>query len=136
MELFVKAAKETFTKKSKQNVSEDIKVKFVGRLNLLPKNVLEEIQKIEEETKNNKKYQLNFAMAYGGREEIIDAIKKLVELKEEIKEENLTKHLYLQDSPDLIIRTGGEKRTSNFLTWQSTYSEWIFLDKKWPEFEE
>ena len=76
-------------------------------------------------------------MAYGGREEIIDGVNKI--LKEgklkEVDETTFSKYLQLQSQPDLIIRTGGEKRTSNFLVWQSWYSEWFFLDKYWPEFE-
>jgi undecaprenyl diphosphate synthase len=81
-------------------------------------------------------------MAYGGREEVIDAVVKVAELvKQEkldlkdINEQTFSKELYMADEPDLIIRTGGERRTSNFLSYQSAYSEWIFLDKMWPEFE-
>ena len=73
-------------------------------------------------------------MAYGGRQEILSAVEKIVREKKEITEENFQNSLWLTESPDLIIRTGGEKRTSNFLPWQSVYSEWIFLDKMWPEF--
>ena len=58
----------------------------------------------------------------------------MIKNKEQITEENFQKNLWLKTEPDLIIRTGGEKRTSNFLPWQATYSEWIFLDKMWPEF--
>ena len=88
----------------------------------------------QEKTKQNKNYIINFAIAYGGRQEIISAVKKLIEEKKEINEKNFQKSLWLQDEPDLIIRTGGEKRTSNFLPWQSIYSEWIFIEKFWPEF--
>ena len=87
-----------------------------------------------EKTKNYDSYVINFALGYGGRQEILAAVKKLMESKEEINEKNLTKNLWLTNEPDLIIRTGGEKRTSNFLAWQSAYSEWVFLDKTWPEF--
>ena len=79
-------------------------------------------------------------MAYGGREEITDAVKKLAEKiktgeikPEDITEEAITEHLQLKNDPDLIIRTSGEKRTSNFLMWQGNYSEWFFIDKHWPE---
>lgn len=85
---------------------------------------------------------LNFAIAYGGREEVIDAIMKLgADLKSgkldvnKINEEVFQNYLYTPDEPDLIIRTGGDRRTSNFLIWQSNYSEWFFLEKTWPEFE-
>ena len=95
-----------------------------------------------DKTKNHKEHTINFAMAYGGREEVIDAVKKLAEdVKagkldiEKINEEVFAKNLYMESEPEMIIRTGGEKRTSNFLMWQSHYSEWIFLEKLWPEFE-
>ena len=81
-------------------------------------------------------------MAYGGREEVIDAVRKIGERIKQgtldvnaINEETFGKHLYMNSEPDLIIRTGGEKRTSNFLIWQSHYAEWVFLEKTWPEFE-
>lgn len=138
MNLFLKASNHAF----KQDSKEDLKVTFVGRKELLPLDVRESINKIEERTKNAKSYNLNIAIAYGGREEIEDAVKKIGKslIEGKIKLENLdqntiSQNMYLDSSPDLIIRTGGEKRTSNFLIWQSPYSEWIFLDKKWPEFE-
>ncbi|MDP3990283.1 MAG: polyprenyl diphosphate synthase [archaeon] len=119
-----------------------IKVKFIGRIHLFPKEVHESMVKLMEETKDYDQYHVNFAMAYGGREEVIDGIKKLAnDLKEnkisieKINEESFSPYLYLQSEPDLIIRTGGDHRTSNFLIWQSWYSEWFFLDKFWPEFE-
>jgi tritrans,polycis-undecaprenyl-diphosphate synthase [geranylgeranyl-diphosphate specific] len=110
-----------------------VKIRFFGQKELLDKELQELMSKIEEKTKGYNNYRLNFAIAYGGRQEIISAIKKMVEEKKEINEENFQKSLWISDSPDLIIRTGGEKRTSNFLPWQSVYSEWIFLDKMWPE---
>ena len=81
-------------------------------------------------------------MAYGGQEEVIDAVKKISEQVKQgkldidkINEDSFKDYLYLKDSPDLIIRTGGEKRTSNFLNYQAAYSELVFLEKTWPEFE-
>ena len=119
-----------------------IQVNFIGRLWMFPKDLQCLYYRIMEKTKNYHNYQLNFAMAYGGREEVIDAIKKIAEqIKngeldiDQINEETFSRNLYLNDEPDLIIRTGGEKRTSNFLIWQSHYSEWIFFEKMWPEFE-
>lgn len=119
-----------------------IRFSFIGRIWMFPKEVQERMNKLMEMTKDYSDYKVNFAMAYGGREEVIDAVKKLAdELKngkvnvEEINEEVFAKNLYMDSSPELIIRTGGEKRTSNFLIWQSHYSEWIFLEKLWPEFE-
>ena len=123
------------------NIREKIKdngiaVRFIGRTRLLPQKVQETIHKLEDETKHHKTFKVNFAMAYGGREEIIDGIKRLMkEGIKEVDENTFSKYLYLQNEPDLIIRTGGDKRTSNFLVWQSWYSEWFFVDKYWPELE-
>ena len=122
-----------------------VKVKFIGRIHLLPKDLKEKIAKVEEKTKNNKDYFLNIAIAYGGQQEIVDAVKSIVEKSmkgilspSQLNEEVFKKHLYTngQPYPDLIIRTGGEKRLSNFLPYQSVYSELMFLDKKWPEMNE
>jgi len=119
-----------------------IKINFIGRLSLFDKEFKELMKKIMDETKNNKNLTINFAIAYGGKEEIIDAVKKIFQQVKKnkininkINEENFKDFLYLKSSPDLIIRTGGEKRTSNFLNYQSDYSEWIFLDIMWPAFE-
>jgi len=119
-----------------------IKVKFIGRISLFPKEVYDSMKKMEEATKDYDDYLINFAMAYGGREEIIDGIKKLgrdiedgkIEAKD-LNEELFENFLYMRSEPDLIIRTGGDHRTSNFLAWQGIYSEWFFLEKTWPEFE-
>ncbi len=119
-----------------------IRINFVGRIWMFPEDVKNAMQNLMEKTKNHKEHTINFAMAYGGREEVIDAIKKLAEdVKsgklniDQINEEIFAKNLYMESEPEMIIRTGGEKRTSNFLMWQSHYSEWIFLEKFWPEFE-
>jgi tritrans,polycis-undecaprenyl-diphosphate synthase [geranylgeranyl-diphosphate specific] len=119
-----------------------IRIKFIGRIHLFPKEVYEACLALEEATKDYDDYIINFALAYGGREEIIDAIKKLGrdiedrKLKiDELDEDKFEKFLYMNSEPELIIRTGGDHRTSNFLAWQGTYSEWFFLEKTWPEFE-
>ncbi len=111
-----------------------IQIRFVGKKELLIKDIQELIAKIEEKTKDYDNYRVNFAVAYGGRLELVEAIKKTIENKQEITEENITQNLWVENSPDLIIRTGGDKRTSNFLPWQSVYSEWFFIEKLWPEF--
>ncbi|MFO8016057.1 MAG: polyprenyl diphosphate synthase [Candidatus Woesearchaeota archaeon] len=120
-----------------------VRLKVIGRPHLLPEKVQEAIRKAEEATKDYDSYFLNLAVAYGGREEIIDAVKKLGrdiesgKLKpDQINQELFAQNLYMEDNPDLIIRTGGEQRTSNFLMWQSNYAEWLFIEKPWPEFEE
>ncbi len=119
-----------------------VRVNFIGRQWMLPKDVQELQNKVMEATKNNSPRRINFAMAYGGREEIIDAVQKIAaEAKEgtidpaKIDEKEIGKHLWLDSAPDLVLRTGGEQRSSNFLTWQSTYSELIFIEKLWPEIE-
>jgi tritrans,polycis-undecaprenyl-diphosphate synthase [geranylgeranyl-diphosphate specific] len=122
-------------KEDKRLSERKIKIHFIGKRELLGKEFQILMNDIEKETENNNRFFINFAIAYGGKQEIIEAVKKLVLEKKEINEENLRESLWLKEEPDLIIRTGGEKRTSNFLPWQSTYSEWIFLDKLWPEFE-
>jgi tritrans,polycis-undecaprenyl-diphosphate synthase [geranylgeranyl-diphosphate specific] len=118
-----------------------IKVNVIGRYELFPKAVVDAIHKVVDMTRNNDKFTLNFALAYGGREELTDAMKKIAfkvndgELQpEDVNEKVIQENLYMTSEPDVIIRTGGEKRTSNFLMWQSYYSEWFFLDKTWPEF--
>src|SRR3989338_1036432 len=117
-----------------------IRFNFIGRLQMFPKDIQNLMHSIMEKTKHFKDYQVNFAMAYGGRAEVIDAVIKIAkQIKagtldiNKINEETFEENLYIKDEPDLIIRTGGEKRTSNFLPWQSTYSEFIFLDCLWPE---
>ena len=120
----------------------EVKMNFIGRINLFPKEVQKAMNELMEKTKDNIPYIVNFAMAYGGQEEVIDAVKKISEQVKEgkldinkINEESFKDYLHLKNSPELIIRTGGEKRTSNFLNYQAAYSEWIYLEKMWPEFE-
>ena len=118
-----------------------IRINVIGRYRMFPPKVVESIEKIMKKTEHNSKFVINFAMAYGGREELTDTMKKIaLEISkgkltpEDIDENVVQKHLYMESEPDLIIRTGGDKRTSNFLMWQASYSEWFFVDKMWPEF--
>ncbi|HIE13783.1 TPA: di-trans,poly-cis-decaprenylcistransferase [Candidatus Bathyarchaeota archaeon] len=122
-----------------------VRVKVIGRLNLLPKRLQEMIKRVEEATKDYNDHYLNMALAYGGRAEIIDAAKKIAsEVKkekikvEEINENLFERYLYTSHMPkqdlDLIIRTSGEERLSGFLLYQSAYSELCFLDVYWPGF--
>lgn len=133
-----KLFKEVFSNMDRQEIKKGgIKFRFIGDLDLIPKDLKEECKKLEKETKENSKLIVNIAIAYGGRQEIILAIKKIIKSKipeNKITEKIIEKYLALSSKPDLIIRTGGEKRLSNFLPFQSTYSELIFLDKMWPEF--
>jgi tritrans,polycis-undecaprenyl-diphosphate synthase [geranylgeranyl-diphosphate specific] len=119
----------------------DIRIRFVGETHLFPKNVQKVIQEVTDKTAENTNYIINIALGYGGRDEIINAVKNIAnQVKQEklsideINEETITSNLKIQSEPDLIIRTGGDHRTSNFLPWQSIYSEWAFVDKMWPEF--
>ena len=119
-----------------------IRINIIGRLYLFPKDIQEKAKDIMDMTKEYNNYVLNLAFGYGGREEVIDATVKIAkQVKdgtlniEDINEKTFSKNLYFESEPDLIIRTGGEKRTSNFLLWQSHYSEWVFLEKTWPEFD-
>lgn len=121
----------------------NIKVRVIGRTDDLPKDIYSEIKKVEEKTKNNTGLVLNIAFNYGGRDEITTATKKIAEKVkngelniEDITEELISNNLYTagQPDPDLLIRTSGEERISNFLTWQISYSEFIFTDKYWPAF--
>ncbi len=120
-----------------------IRIKVIGQRDVLPKELREVIEYAEEKTKDYDDFFFNIAIAYGGREEIIKAIKEIAqEVKEgkldveDITEETVREHLYTRDlpDPDLILRTSGEERISNFLLWQSAYSEFYFADIYWPTF--
>lgn len=120
---------------------QDVKVKIIGRRDKLDNKLLDTIKWIEDLTKDNKKLKLNIAFNYGGRAEIIDAAKKIKAdptiNKEDINEELFNENLYNPDISNIefIIRTGGEKRISNFLLWESAYAELYFTEKYWPEFD-
>lgn len=115
------------------------KVRFMvsGREEGVSESLLKAIRELEKETSKDYKMILNIAFNYGGRAEIIDAIKKAREMGEEITEENFSKFLYNDiPDPELIIRTSGEFRISNFLLWQLAYSEIYITDVYWPDFDE
>ena len=115
------------------------KVRFMvsGREEGVSESLLKAIRELEKETSKDYKMTLNIAFNYGGRAEIIDAIKKAKEMGEEITEENFSKFLYNDiPDPELIIRTSGEFRISNFLLWQLAYSEIYITDVYWPDFDE
>jgi len=119
----------------------EVRVNIVGRLELLPENIQKLAKKIMYSTKHYSKHILNIALAYGGRQEIIDAITRIArDVKEgklsieDINEKKFSSYLYTKDlpDPDLILRTSGEERISNFLLWQLAYSELYFSDVYWP----
>ena len=120
---------------------EGVRIKVIGQKERLPKSLQKIIKRIENLTKNNKKYHINLAVSFGGRWDILQAVKKII--KKQIKTERITENLinkYLTTGglpePDLVIRAGGEKRLSNFLLWQSAYAELYFSNKLWPDFSE
>ena len=122
-----------------------VRVKVIGRVNLLPEHLQRLITDVEKATESYDKHFLNFAFAYGGRAEIVDAAKKIAEKvgtgdlsPDEVDEQLFERYLYTSHMPNqdpgLIIRTSGEERLSGFLLWQSAYSELCFLDVYWPDF--
>ncbi|MCD6177646.1 di-trans,poly-cis-decaprenylcistransferase [bacterium] len=122
-------------------LTKKVRVRVIGQKERLPKSLREVIKKIEDLTKNNKEYFLNLAVSYSGRWDILEATKKII--KEKIPASKITEKLFEKylstaglPAPDLVIRTSGEKRFSNFLLWQSAYSELYFCDKYWPDFKE
>ena len=128
-----------------KSYDDNIKVNVLGRVNDLPKDLQSEINKAIDRTKNNTGLVLNICFNYGGRDEIVTATKKIAEdvlsgkIKIEVIDETMvSNNLYTagQPDPDLLIRTSGEERISNFLPWQISYSEFVFTDKYWPEYDE
>lgn len=117
---------------------ENIKVKVIGDRTKLSQELVNKISEIEEDTKDALGLQLIIALNYGSQDEIINAVKQLSEHQDEITKENLVKYLYTSEIPnvDLLIRTSGEYRISNFLLWQIAYSELYFTDILWPDFNE
>ena len=112
-----------------------IKINIIGKTKNLSSNVKKILKTSIQKTKLNKKILLNLALNYGSRDEILSAIKK-IKNKDKITEGTISKHLYTGNlpDPDILIRTGGKKRLSNFLLWQLAYTELYFIDKLWPEF--
>ena len=130
---------------SKRADSENIKVKILGDITALSQGMQKSIINCKERTKNNTGVTFNIALNYGGRDEIVKSVQNIVKeiqngnIKiEDINEELISNNLYTkgQPDPDLLIRTSGEMRLSNFLPWQLVYSEFLFIDKNWPDFTE
>lgn len=137
MDLF----REYFAKNTDRLDKEGARIKFAGSIKRFAKDIQENIKHSVEKTKNNQSINVYFALNYGGRQEILSAVKEIVKQnpkEEDITEEYFAKHLqtYPMPDPDIIIRTSGEERLSNFLPWQGVYSELFFLAKNWPDFDE
>ena len=133
--LFKYFYKKNFNKLNKNN----IKIKFIGDLKNIPKDLKIIIKKIEDKTKNNDAITVIFAFNYGAKSELVNAFKNIIKNKtkvNEINEELINNNLYTNSipDPDILIRTGGEKRLSNFLLWQLSYAELFFINKNWPDF--
>ena len=121
----------------------NVRISFIGSRDRLSKNIISLLEDAEEKTRNNDRLRLTLALNYGGQEEIVCATKNIAKQVqdglldvEDITEKTLTDNLYTSDmpEPDLIIRTSGEKRLSNFMLWQAAYSEFVFQDVLWPDF--
>ncbi|MBR6900461.1 MAG: di-trans,poly-cis-decaprenylcistransferase [Synergistaceae bacterium] len=127
-------------KKTDEVKAEGARIRFCGKKDKIPEDLLEQMQWAEDYTKDQKILDFILCINYGGRAEIIDAVNSLIASKPEkpVTEEDLRKYFYLPDvpDPDLIIRTSGELRLSNFWLWESAYSEYYFTDIHWPDFDE
>lgn len=128
---------------TKELIENNLRCRAIGFTHMLPKNIQNELQRLQEATKNNTGMYLNIALSYGSRQELTEAARALaVDVAEgkirpsEITEAHLAAKLFTKESPDpdLLIRTGGDQRISNFLLWQSAYAELYFAEKCWPDF--
>ena len=131
--------RKSLKKKIKKIIKQGIKVNIIGQRKGLPKDIIEIVKLIEKKTLKNKKITLNLALNYGSKEEIINACKSLTSKKGmKINVSNFEKELYTNNmtDPEILIRTGGTRRLSNFLLWQLAYTEIFFMDKLWPDFNE
>lgn len=133
-----KMVKEFADKHLGEYVKRGLRIMFMGDLTKLPKDTVDSLKKILSEAKDNKGMIVNIALNYGGRDEIVHAVNKIISAGvREINKDVLSDCMYtggLPD-PDVIIRSSGEKRLSNFMLWQAAYSELIFLDEYWPDFD-
>ena len=131
--------RKSLKRKIQKIIKQGIKVNIIGQRKGLPKDIVDIVKLIEKKTVKNKKITLNLALNYGSKEEIINAFSKLIsKKKKEININNFEKELFTRNIPDpeILIRTGGTKRLSNFLLWQLAYTEIFFIDKLWPDFNE
>jgi undecaprenyl diphosphate synthase len=130
---------EVFNRELAELHRQGARLRHIGRLEGVRKSLREKVLKGMEVTKNNTRLVLSVAFNYGGRDEIVQAIKAMLEdgiKSEDVSEELISRYLYTAEipDPDLVIRTSGEQRISNFLIWQAAYAEWVFPDTLWPDF--
>ena len=116
-------------------VGENVRIIVAGTDERLDKKIVQAARAAEEKTANNTRATVLLCFNYGGQKEIVEAVKKLVKSGEEINEEGISNHLYAPDVPpcDVVVRTSGEQRLSNFMLWRVAYSELIFVEKHWPD---
>ena len=141
MDGLLKLFSESISRESEKIHSNNIKLKFIGDTSIFTEPLQLKIKEIEKETKRNKRLTLNVALNYGGRLDIVNSVNSFYANKKYIKkitEENISSGLYTkgQLDVDLLIRTGGQQRMSNFLLWQSAYAELYFSKNLWPDFDE
>lgn len=141
MKLLIKSLQKELITLQKNN----IRLNAIGNLDMMPKSAQKELLEVMEKTKNNTRMTLTLALSYGSREEIVSAVKKIADKVknniisiDSIDDSIINKHLYTQNLPDvdLLIRTSGEHRISNFLLWQIAYAELFFSEVMWPDFRE
>lgn len=128
---------ESAVKYKEKLLGKNVRAKVLGNLQTLSSKITLPLLELQRATSGIEKESLTLQICvnYGGRDEIVRAVKNLIKNGEEISEENLSKNLDAPNDPDIIIRTSGHKRLSNFMVWQSAYSEFFFTEKTWPEFD-
>jgi len=134
VEFLMKLLEGYLEKELETYIKNDIKFETIGDISKFSEKLKKRIQLTKEKTKNNKKLTQVLALNYGSKNEITRAVKKLIEKNEEITEENIQNNLDLPRDVDLLIRTSGEIRLSNFLLWQCAYAEMFFTNTLWPDF--
>jgi undecaprenyl diphosphate synthase len=132
----LKLIKSYFKKEIKNIMQNNIKINIIGDKKKLPLEIKKILKKVENDTKSNKKLIINLALNYGSKNEIKNAFMRILDQKLKITEKSISQNLFTQNlpDPDILIRTGGKKRLSNFMLWQLSYSEIYFIDKLWPDF--
>jgi len=138
-EFLFKLIRKHIKKNLKKIIKQGIKINIIGKQKKLPLDIVQSLKLIEKKTKKNNVITINLALNYGSKEEIVDACRKFVFGKnKKVDIKNFQKKLYTKSipDPDILIRTGGTRRLSNFLLWQLAYAEIFFVDKLWPDFNE
>jgi undecaprenyl diphosphate synthase len=127
-----------FEKEIENVIKNNIQINILGKTSSLPKPLSNILKSTVNKTKKNKKLIVNLALNYGSKNEIVESFKKILKNNKQISQDQIKKNLYTKNlvDPDILIRTGGQKRLSNFMLWQLAYSELYFLEKLWPDFNE